>query len=264
MPSARLAVTVALLAVLAGCGAGAPETATPVTPAPVPTDGDRTGVGGGLAPGVDETGIYDADALLGAHFAWLANTSYTVRLSSVRRYRNGSLRARHDRILRVAEDGRFHYVLTVERRGGRDQRIDRWRSGDGAYAAVTVANNTTYRSLDRPRTPRLVTRAELLRLFRFVPSRVSNERTEDGTTRYRVIGGPRDIPPLSNVSYALLLTEGGHIRSYRVTYNTTRQEQLRQVTVTATFSAVGTTTVDLPPPAASEADTPSASDETGT
>lgn len=259
MPSARLAVAVALLAVLAGCGAGAPETATPVTPAPVPTDGGRTGVGGGFAPGVDETGIYDADALLDAHFEWLANTSYTVRLSTVRRYRNGSLQARHDRVLRVAEDDRFHYVLTVERRDGRDRRIDRWRADGEAYTAVTVGNNTTYQSLTRPETPQLVTRSELLRLFRFVPARRSDDRA-DGTTRYRVVGGPRDLPPLSNVSYAVLLTGAGHIRSYHVTYDTTRQGQPRQVMVNATFSGVGTTTVDPPPAAASEGDTPTASD----
>lgn len=260
MPSARLAVTVALLAVLAGCGAGPPETATPVTPAPVPTDGGRVGVGGGVAPGVDETGIYDADALLDAHFEWLANTSYTARLSTVRRYRNGSLQARHDRVLRVAEDGRFHYVLTVERRDGRDRRIDRWRDGDEAYAAVTVGNDTSYRALTRPRTPRLVTRSELLRLFRFVPARRSDDRMRDGITRYRVVGGPRDLPPLSNVSYAVLLTEDGHIRSYQVTYDTTRQDQPQQAMVNATFSGVGTTTVEPPPSAASEAATPQTSD----
>ena len=261
MSSVRLAVTVALLAVLAGCGTGAPETATPVTPAPVPTGDERAGAS--FAPGVDETGIYDADALLDAHFGRLANTSYTVRLSSVRRARDGSLLARHDRTLRVAGDDRFHYVLTVEQHDGRDRRIERWRADGEAYTAVTVGNNTTYRPLTRPAPPRLVTQAELRRLFRFVPSRLSDTGGQADTARYRVTGGPRDLPPLSNVSYTLRLTNGGLIRSYNVTYVTTRQDRPRQVTVDASFSAVGATTVDPPSRDAPGANTSAAGDEAG-
>lgn len=239
-------VAVALLTVLAGCGSGLSGTATPptpVTPAPVPTDGDRTAE---FAPGVNEAGIYDADALVRAHFEALANTSYTVRLSSVRRYPNGSLRTRHDRVLRVAEDDRFHYVLTTERPERPHRRVDRWQVDGTVYSAVTVANNTTYRSLAQAPPPQLVTRNELIRVFRFVPSRVTGRQVENGTVRYRVSGGPRNIPPLSNVSYVARLSESGRIHSYRVSYATSREDQPRRVVVNATFSAIGTTTVDPP------------------
>ncbi|PSQ11118.1 hypothetical protein BRC93_06475 [Halobacteriales archaeon QS_5_70_15] len=76
-------------------------------------------------------------------------------------------------------------------------------------------------------------------------------------------GGPRDLPPLSNVSYTLRLTDGGLIRSYNVTYVTTRQDQPRQVTVDASFSAVGTTTVDPPSRDAPGANTSATGDEAG-
>lgn len=239
-------VAVAVLAVLAGCGSGFSGTTTPptpATPAPVPTDADRTA---GFAPGVHETGIYDADALVDAHFEALANTSYTVRLSSVRRYPNGSLRARHDRVLRVSADDRFHYVLTSERPGRPDRRVDRWQVDGEAYAATTVGNNTTYRSLSQSPPPKLVTRGELIRLFRFVPARVTDRQSQNGTVRYRVAGGPRNIPPLSNVSYVAVVSEAGRINSYRVSYATSREDRPRHVLVNATFSAVGTTTVDPP------------------
>lgn len=233
------AVAVVLLVGLAGCGFGTP-TATPTepaTPAPVPTTGEAAVI----APGVDTNGVYDPARLVDAHASVLANNSYTARLTSVRRLPNGSLQDRYDRRLRVADSERFHYTLRVT--GTADRRVERWRAGPDAYEAVTENGNTTYRSLNEPAPPTLVSASELLRLFRFVPARVVDDA--DGTA-VRLAGGPRDLPPLENVTYVATVTERGLVRSYTVKYTAVRDGQRTRVTVEATFSAIGETTVDRP------------------
>ena len=251
MASARLG-TLLLVALVTAAGCSGPlagpdrgDTGT-LTPAPVPEDPDPTPGTGELAPGLDGDGIADATRLVEAHTAALAGTSYTARLSTTRAAPNGTERERYDRVVRVESRDRFRYVLTSET-ADFEQRTDRWRGGDRAYEAVTENGTTTYRSLDSPSAPTLLSGSGVVRPFRVLSSRVTETRTTNGTTVHRVVGGPRDLPPLVDVSFVAVVTERGLIRSYRVSYGVDRQDRRRTVTVEASFTAVGETTVDRPP-----------------
>lgn len=244
--------TVLLVALVATAGCSAPfADSTPVatetvTPAPVPDESqgpDRTAE---LAPGLTEEGIVDAASLVGAHTEALFDTSYTARLTTTRTAGNGTVLERYDRVLRTAGPERFRYVLTVETPNV-ERRTDRWRDGERAYEAVTRNGTTTYRTLDDPTTPTLLSQEGLVRLFRTLPSRVTDTRTADGTTTYRVAGGPGDLAPLSNVSYVLHVTDRGRITSFRVTYvRETATDRPLDVTVDASVVRVGETTVERP------------------
>ena len=217
MASARLG-TLLLIALVTAAGCSGPlagpdraDTGT-LTPAPVPEDSDpgpdptpRTGE---LAPGLDADGIADAARLVDAHTAALTDTSYTARLSTTRAAPNGTERERYDRVVRVESRDRFRYVLTSET-ADLEQRTDRWRGGDRAYEAVTENGTTTYRSLDSPSAPTLLSRSGVVRPFRVLSSRVTETRTTNGTTVHRVVGGPRDLPPLVDVSFVAVVTERG-------------------------------------------------------
>lgn len=245
------ALLVVALVATAGCNAPLADEPDPgetptVTPLPV---GERaagaTGSTDELAPGLGPEGVVDAERLLGAHAAVLANDSYTIRLSSRRVATDGSASTRHDRVVRVAGPERFHYALTTATDDG-DRRVERWRDGEQAYEATTENGSTTYRSLEAPAPPVLLTRADLLRLFLFVPADVVDSRERNGTTVHTVAGGPDDLQPLSDVTYEAAITERGLVRSYEVRYDLSGRNPATTVTVTATVSDVGETTVERP------------------
>lgn len=245
------AVAVLVFLAIAGCNApladerGPAETAT-VTPAPLPEESTASGDAGAYPPGVGPDGVTDAARLVEAHDAVLANTSYTVRLTSTREYANGSVQASYERVLRVDPPERFHYVLTVRTERG-DRRIERWRGDDTAFSAVTTDGDTTYRRLDAPPRPTLVTRSELARVLELAPSHLAGTETRNGTTLYRLAGGPSDVSGLSNVSYVALVDPRGLLVSYTVTYEVAERDRTRSVRVTAAFDGVGETTVERPP-----------------
>lgn len=188
----------------------------------------------------------DAGRLVDAHYAVLANTSYTVRLTSTRESTNGSVQTSYDRVLRVAAPDRFHYLLTVRDAGG-ERRIERWRAGDEAFAATTADGETTYRRLDEPPRPTLVARDELTRVLELTPSQFDGTVDRNGTTLYRLAGGPSDVSGLSNVSYVAMVDPRGLLVSYTVTYEVSERDRTRTVRVTAAFEAVGETSVERPP-----------------
>lgn len=244
------AVAVVVLLGIAGCSTplvgerGPTETST-VTPAPLPGESTESEESRQYPPGIAPEGVTDAARLVDAHDAVLANTSHTVRLSSTREYANGSTQTRYDRVLRVAAPDRFHYVLSVQD-AGRERRIERWRAGEEALAAVTADGETTYRRLDAPQRPTLVTRSELARVLEIAPSRLAGTETRNGTRLYRLAGGPADVSGLSNVSYVALVDPRGLLVSYTVTYEVSERDRTRSVRVTAAFDAVGETTVERP------------------
>jgi hypothetical protein len=237
-----LAATAGCSGSLAGPDRGDTET---LTPAPVPGDPTPTLQAGELAPGLEDDGVVDPAHLVGAHTEALIDTSYTARLSTTRAAPNGSVRERYDRIVRVASWDRFRYVLTAES-DGVVRRTDRWRSGDRAYEAVTENGTTTYRSLDSPSAPTLLSREGLLRLFRVLSSRVTDTRRSNGATVYRVVGGPSDLPTLSNVTYVAHVTDRGLVTSFRVSYAVDDEDREQRVTVEATVDRVGETAVERP------------------
>lgn len=248
-----------LLVATAGCSTPLPADPGPepgagtetVTPVPVPGDEEATAAGDGLAPGLGPDGVTDAERLVDAHEAAVANASYTVRISSVRRASNGSTRVRYERVLRLAAPDRFHHVVRVETDDG-DRRLERWRDGETAYEAVMEDGSVTYRSLEAPRPPTLVSRSALLRLFSGLPSEVTTTHTSEGTAVHRVAGGPRDVLPLSNLSYVALVTDRGLVRFYEVSYVAEGRDRREHVTVEVSVTGVGETTV-APPPWADDA-----------
>lgn len=242
-----LLLAVALVAT-AGCNAPLaddPDPAETPTVTPLPVEERAGGTADELAPGLGPDGVVDAERLLGAHAAVLEDDSYTIRLTSTRETTDGSTRTRHERVVRVAGPERFHYVLTTESDDG-DRRVERWRDGARAYQATTENGSTSYRSLGAPSPPVLLTRADLLRLFLFVPSDVVDSRERNGTTVHTVTGGPGDLQPLSAVTYRAAVTERGLVRAYEVRYDLAGRNPATSVTVTATVSDVGETTVERP------------------
>lgn len=247
MPIAALLV----VALVATAGCNAPLTDEPAagetpTVTPVAVEERATGQTDELAPGLGPDGVDDAERLLDAHAAVLANDSYTVRLASSREPTDGSTATRYDRVVRVASAERFHYVLSTETDDG-ERRVERWRDGARAYEATTENGSTSYRSLEAPAPPALLTRGDLLRLFLFVPADVVDSYERNGTTVHHVAGGPSQLPPLSDVSYEATITERGLVRSYEVSYTLDGRRPEATVTVTATVSEVGGTTVERPP-----------------
>ena len=246
------ALVVVALVATAGCNAPlADESATAETPTVTPIAVEERAAGAAgttdeLAPGLGSDGVVDAQRLLDAHAAVLTNDSYTIRLSSRRETTDGSTPTRHDRVVRVADAERFHYVLTTESDDG-NRRVERWRDGPRAYEATTEDDSTSYRSLQAPEPPVLLTRADLLRLFLFVQSDVVDSRERNGTTVHTVVGGPDDLQPLSNVTYEAAVTERGLVRSYEISYDLVGRNPSTTVTVTASVSDVGETTVERPP-----------------
>lgn len=242
-----LLLVVALLG--AGCSGSPVPGSTPtepaeVTPAPVPAE--ATPAGDGLAPGLGPEGVRDAQRLVDAHGAALSNTSYTGRLATTRRPPDGAAPTRYDRQVQVAADGRFYYTLTAEE-GDEERRIERFRADGPTFEATTADGTTTYRALEAAETPTLLSRPALHRLLRPLPSRVVDTTTRNGTVVHRVIGGPRDLPPLSNVTYTAEITENGLFRSFRVSYAAPGEGGDVAVTVVLRFAAVGETTVQRPP-----------------
>jgi hypothetical protein len=244
----------ALLVLTAGCNAPfgqAPDAGETPTVTPVPVAGGPSPDAAELAPGLGPGGVTDPERLVDAHSAVLENESYTARLSSRREGANGSGTVRYDRLIRVAGPDRFHYVLSVATPGG-DRRIERWRDGATAREVVTENGSTTRHSIESPPRPSLVTRTELLRLFSRLPSSVVDTRKRNGTTGYRVAGGPRDLPPLSNITFAATITGDGLVRWYEVSYTVERRSRQQAVgeretvTVEASISDVGSTTVEPP------------------
>lgn len=246
------ALLVVALVATAGCNAPLADDPAPAetpTVTPVAVEERAAGAAGTtdeLAPGLGPDGVVDAERLLDAHADVLANDSYTIRLSSRREATDGSTQTRHDRIVRVAGPERFHYVLSTETDDGA-RRVERWRDGSRAYQATTENGSTSYRSLEAPAPPVLLTRADLLRLFLFVPSDVVDSRERNGTTVHTVAGGPGDLQPLSDVTYRAAITERGLVRSYEVRYDLAGRNPATTVTVTATVSDVGETTVERAP-----------------
>lgn len=247
------AVVVAVLLATAGCNAplvaeDGPSETTTVTPAPLPGALAEAGdeAGRGYPPGVGPDGVTDAQRLVAGHEATLHDTSYTVRLTTTREAANGSVQTQYVRELRVATPVRFHYVLTVRDARGQ-RRIERWRAGDEAFAAETTDGERTYDRLEAPTRPTLVTDAELNRFVGIEPSRLAGTVTRNGSTLYRLVGGPSDVSGLSNVSYVALVDSSGRLASYTVTYEVSQHGETRTVRVEASFEAVGETTVERPP-----------------
>ena len=254
----------ALLLVLAGCGSVAAPTPDPgtatVTPAPVP-DGTPSPDGDTLAPGLTEDGVFDARRLAAAHAAALDGRSFThVRVDS--RYTNGTLVRRDRSVLRYAAGGeRFRYDLRqTDRRGSVNatSRIERYGDGEQVYVAVTTGNRTRYELLrasdGSPYAPERVFPANatgergIARLFVLIDTEVTDVRTVDGRTVYRLATpATQSVPPLRNISFVANVSETGLVRDYRLAYDVVRSGRSVRVVTSTSYRALDETTVSEPP-----------------
>lgn len=249
----------ALLVLLAGCGGtvGSTDTAEPtVTPAPVPgtpEDGPRPTPDFVSAPGIGQTGVVNAGALVGAHATVLGRTSFTAYINSTRRLPNGTVQSRYERRIQfAAEKDRFYYVLEqMDRRGSSMSRrtIERWSGGQRVVQLSTVGDRRTSRILrdtepSRSFPENATNRVDLYRLFTVVDTELVEVFERGGTTEFHLVGGPQRVPPLRNVTLRAVVDERGVITEYTVAY-TVGPEPIR-VVVSARYERIGTTRVARP------------------
>lgn len=253
MATPRTAAALSLLVLLAGCSAAfTGSTATPsATPAPVPEGEARTPTG---PPGVGPQGVYDPARLVNAHGEALANVSHVIVLTTTRRDANGTLNSRYHRVVRLGGDGRFHYALNQTDRvgdGTRVVRIERFGNDERVVEVVSSGNGTSYRAWSADGQPPAVVdpasgRQSLGWLFTIVDTELTGTRDRNGATVYRLAGGPRDYPPLRNVSLVAFVDARGVVREYRIDYTAVRPSGPVRVSVDVAFTDIGATTVSRP------------------
>ncbi|MFB6170051.1 MAG: hypothetical protein ABEJ06_02785 [Haloarculaceae archaeon] len=214
-------------------GNGYPATATTA-----PGDGSAA-----LPPGLDRTGVTDADALARAHAEAVAGRVYrlvtvhegsrsapvlvgrpAVVGSAQRRYANAT------QIARVAAPGTFHYTVRGTRdRSGTDRRVRYGVYADGgrSHSRLRTETGTYYWKSDvdaRNGGPQAVrARRFVARYLDTSESTLARERV-DGETRYRVVatGRPHRVTgPVEDYRAVASVTPAGVVRELTVTYTRT-------------------------------------------
>ncbi|WP_336357570.1 DUF7537 family lipoprotein [Haloarcula sp. CGMCC 1.6347] len=268
----RRQLLVFIVVVTAGCGgfgfSGGDDSATPVTPAPVPTDSATT-----YPAGVGATGVTSPSLLGSAHGDRLNGTGYTLTMNRTVRYANGSLRS-HLRV-QVALDASRTHLANISVRGpaapvllGRPPATASfWSDGDTYLRRLVRDNQTIYNEYDPPDSYAGTWRywvhaaalngrpaADVTRTVAPFHTRTLRPQQSDGTTY--VIRGDRLRENTSSTAWASRenatlvahVTQSGLVRDYRTEYTTlTDGDEPVTVTRTVRFTAVGNTTVGPPP-----------------
>lgn len=265
-PRGTAAVALAALLVLAGCGATGLDRGTPtgsLTPVGVPED-DRSVGAATVAPGVSESGVYDAFALADAHQRALANRSYARVTSTTLADGNGTLRDTSRR-LRVAAGG-IPYRLSVSSVSAERYPVSAvfpelglYYDGDTAYYRLRRDGNVSYRrDTGTPITgpvPDRTGRDRLIGLLAAFEWQV--ERVEIGNaTRYRLrstelvsrstLSPPTLVSNPREAELRVLLGPEGRVYRYRLTYRVDYRGDPASVTRTARWLDAGETTVPAP------------------
>jgi hypothetical protein len=242
---------------LAGCNAVAPGPETTVTPAPVPDDPDPPGA---VAPGVPSanattTGI-DGQYVARVHSRTLQNTSYTVNQSVVQQFPNGTIASRYVTRGWFGPGDQAAVTLSQFDRGPDGvtcRTVKRFQEGTQRYRLViedgtrerTVTTEPGYSAADYRRV--LANGGAVARVFGFVPTRVAETETVDGTKFVTLeTVEPASVPPLENVTLTARISERNVIRSYRVAYRVERRGQRLNTTVSLEYTDIGTTSVPRP------------------
>lgn len=257
---ARAALALAALLALAGCGA-TPAPGTPVTPAEVPEAPEAPPTTGSapaeLAPGLGTWGVTDPGRLADAHAAVLADRSFTVRGATTRRYRNGTVRLRSERVVRMGADRRrFLTVSTRQSRVEHDWRLEQYANGSHVLRRTTAGAHTRFSVLrgpdGRPRGPlslypeNATNRGGVSRLLGLVDADVTGSRVEDGRRLYDLAVEGDGPAWLENLRMVATVDERGLVRSYVVSYTVTREGRQVRVTVEFAVTRVGSTAVPEP------------------
>ncbi|MDQ2071049.1 hypothetical protein ACODNH_12285 [Haloarcula sp. NS06] len=260
------------IVVTAGCGgfgfSGGNDLATPVTPAPVPTDSATT-----YPTGVGPTGVTSPSLLGAAHGNRLNGTGYTVTMNRTVRYANGSLRS-HLRV-HVALDANRTHLANISVRGhaapvllGRPPATASfWSDGDRYLRRLARDNQTIYNEYDPPdsyagtwrywvHTAALNGRPAADVTQTVAPFHTRTLRSQQSDGPVYVIRGDRlrenttstAWTSRENATLVAHVTQSGLIRYYRTEY-TTVTDGGDPVTINRTvrFTGVGNTTVGPPP-----------------
>lgn len=246
-PMSARAVALAVVALVAGCTSGLGPTPTPGPPA------ERV-----VAPGINESGISDIQALLSAHRATLEDRSYTLETRLTLRNASGGVRGRQHTTMRVDA---AHDRVAIE------------QSGSGLFApSASVQPLVSAYSTETATYARLVLggdEAEVVyfrypsdrwgdsSLFRDFPvsigsylsrpERVTVERTSvDGWIAYRL----ESVDDESAVSVELVVDSFGFVHSMAVTVPATHTIYGSFIDGTVTYAlayrAVGQTRLTRP------------------
>jgi len=239
------AVVVAVVVVLAGCGAlgggsaGADnadrsDPTRTLTPVPVP---EVTETPVTLPPGLTGDRVTDSAALVEAHFAALSGRSYTLRI------RVTVDDARSERLFRVQTPTRYYRADRLE-----DGGADRTHFADGAtlYTRNEFDGQRHYGRFDDvspPSTRSVRLSRAYLRVDRV---RVAETRV-DGDPAYELTG-TYDVHPavesFRNVSLRAVIEPSGLIRTLNVSYY--RATDGANVTRSFAYSDLDSTTVERP------------------
>lgn len=229
----RVAGTVlVVLVTLAGCSGvfgGGGEPRETLTPASVPTDEPTPTPVPQLAPGLNQQGIENANALIAAHSSFRRNHSFTTRSNSTQLDQNGTVRFRSTSTLHAGPPGTGVYAVSDTERKINDQypnnqsylnHVESWMDGKRVFQQLRYTNGTTT-YVRQKATSRLGSGAFLQSMLK--PYGTANtsvtERERNGTTLYLVRGSTQSDQGLGseNVSLRLLIDTEGVIHSLHVT-----------------------------------------------
>lgn len=239
----RLAA-LALAVALAGCGSvvdgwsdPAVETSTEtLTAAPVP---ETTAEPVSLPPGVTDSGVRSADALVDAHQSALRDRSYTLQ---VRLRVDEDL---HTRVIRLETPSRYYEHDSID---GPRGNVTQFAVAETVYVRSEFAGVTRYDRLDNQGPPESRT-VRLSRAFLQVGDAVVFETTVDGRPAFAVQGTYPEHPrmdPIRNVTLEAVVEPDGLVRSLNLSYVRVEGSSSANVTRSFTYTDVGTTTVERP------------------
>ena len=239
---------VALLVALAGCGAVSPGSgdATSTT-----AETTVSGVSG------DEQAV-DAFDLAEAHRDSLTNQSFTVTSTSTVQYANGTVALRQ--YTRTQVDPTTNTVLSRQTVDGRDPGqffvpfegvVELWTNESTSLGQRTYENGTTdpiERRQDGVVNDEQLTRWEDLALLLSSGDArvVDGDRTSDTIVATGAENTELAYGEPEQLTVTARLSDGDHLDSYTVSYETTRGGTPVQVTRTVRFTNVGETTVQQP------------------
>lgn len=256
----RVAV-VALMALLAGCGAiaGAGDATDTVTPAPVPTGSPPAeGAGYGLPPGLDTTGVTDVDRLARSHAAEAAETSHVWERSTATShyFGNSSVNASTSEVVRFHNESTYHrrvdrYEAVIDDELRYLEGYEEYVTGAVAYRSWRTDDGRSVRRMKAadltPGYPSIVT-ADIRRYLDLDSARVSRVNASDGRY-YDVVGTRSTLPrfgPLDSYRARARIRADGLITRLEVRFNMTRRDQRIRGRYNFTYRQVGTTTVAEP------------------
>jgi hypothetical protein len=242
---------VAVLVVMAGCGAllGDNEPASQVTPAPVPTDPSTTPSVSYLAPGLTKYGLINASALRETHTKHLENTSFTVREMWILKFPNGTVAARR-MVTTYVEGTRIYRVTTINGFPRQVSEVETWYGETRSFGREVSNNSISYSqpSRDRPSHVEAIPKpgTHFNNVFEPWMNPDIDRVSRNGTTLYHLENILPSNP--SNITVSARIDSRGFIRSYTVSEPITyppvpnASRSIRSIQ----FTNIGTTTVERP------------------